>query len=99
MTEKLIPATQLAEDVYCPYAWYLKQHGAEVSQETRLIQAIAWHEQQGRLLAAGDSIAGQHLPRSCLRLSLLLFLVGLVSMNLVLVLQRCFLFWLWCSLH
>ena len=57
MTEKLIPATQLAEYVYCSHAWYLKQHGVQVSQETRAIQAEAnsWHEQQGRSLAAGDS--------------------------------------------
>jgi hypothetical protein len=47
VAEKLIPATQLAEYVYCSHAWYLKQHGVEVSQETRAIQAKAnaWHEQ------------------------------------------------------
>ena len=56
MAEKLIPATQLAEYVFCSYAWYLKQHGVQVSQETSAIkaEANAWHEQQGRLLAAGD---------------------------------------------
>jgi len=56
MSEKLIPATQLAEYVYCSQAWYLKQHGVQVSEEARLIQvqANAWHEQQGRALATGD---------------------------------------------
>jgi hypothetical protein len=45
MSEKLIPATQLAEYVYCSQAWYLKQHGVQVSEETRAIQAEAnaWH--------------------------------------------------------
>jgi hypothetical protein len=54
MAEKLIPATQLAEYVYCSQAWQLKLHGAQVSAETRGIQAQAnaWHEQQGRSLAA-----------------------------------------------
>ena len=57
MSERLIPATQLAEYVYCSHAWYLKQHGVQVSQETRVLQAEAnaWHEQQGRSLATGDS--------------------------------------------
>jgi hypothetical protein len=57
MSEKLIPATQLAEYVYCSQAWYLKQHGVQVSEETRAIQAEAnaWHETQGRSLATGDS--------------------------------------------
>ena len=57
MIEKLIPATQLAEYVYCSHAWYLKRHSIEASEETRAIQAEAhaWHEQQGRSLATGDS--------------------------------------------
>jgi hypothetical protein len=56
MADKLIPATQLAEYVYCSQAWYLKLQGAQVSAETRGIQAQAnaWHEEQGRSLAKGD---------------------------------------------
>ena len=55
MAEKLIPATQLAEYVYCSHAWYLKQHGVPVSQETRVIQAEAGVARAaGRSLAAGD---------------------------------------------
>ena len=59
MAEKLIPATQLAEYVYCSHAWYLKQHGVQVSQETRVIQAEAnaCHEQQGRSLAVRGAIS------------------------------------------
>jgi hypothetical protein len=50
MAEKLIPATQLAEYVYCSQAWHLNLHGAQVSAETRGIQAQAnaWHEEQGK---------------------------------------------------
>jgi hypothetical protein len=33
MAEKLIPATQLAEYVYCSQAWHLKLNGAQVSTE------------------------------------------------------------------
>lgn len=57
MSEELIPATQLAEYVYCSQAWYLKQHGVPVSKETHVIQAEAhaWHEAQGRSLTTGDS--------------------------------------------
>ena len=57
MAEKLIPATQLAEYLYSSQAWYLKLHVAQVSAETRGIQAQAnaWHEEQGRSLAKGDS--------------------------------------------
>ena len=56
MSEKLIPATQLAEYVYCSFAWYLRRRGVEVSRESRAVQAEAhaWHEQQGRSLATGD---------------------------------------------
>jgi hypothetical protein len=56
MAEKLIPATQLAEYVYSSQAWFLKLHGAQVSAETRGIQAQAnaWHEEQCRSLARGD---------------------------------------------
>jgi hypothetical protein len=57
MSENLIPATQLAEYVYCSRAWHLKQRGVPVSKETRVIQAQAnaWHEVQGRSLTTGHS--------------------------------------------
>ena len=58
MKEKLIRATELAEFVYCSKAWHLKYlDGAEVSPEARELQADAnaWHIEQGRSLARGDS--------------------------------------------
>jgi hypothetical protein len=58
MPQKLIPATQLAEFVYCSQAWHLKYvRGAKVSATARDLQmeANAWHVQQGKSLAMGDS--------------------------------------------
>jgi hypothetical protein len=58
MQQKLIPATQLAEFVYCSQAWHLKyEKGAKVSVNARDLQSEAnsWHVQQGRSLAKGDS--------------------------------------------
>ena len=75
MAEKLIPATQLAEYVYCSQAWYLKLHGAQVSGETRGIQAQAnaWHEEQGRSLAKGDSYRWAAYAAALLAVALFLF--------------------------
>jgi hypothetical protein len=75
MSEKLISATQLAEYVYCSQAWYLKQHGVPVSKETRAIQAeaTAWHEQQGRSLATGDSYRWAAYAAALLAVVLFLF--------------------------
>jgi hypothetical protein len=58
MNPKLIRATELAEFVYCSKAWHLKYlDGAEVSPGARELQAEAnaWHIEQGRSLARGDS--------------------------------------------
>jgi hypothetical protein len=58
MKQKLIRATELAEFVYCSKAWHLKYlDGAEVSPVARELQAEAkaWHIEQGRSLARGDS--------------------------------------------
>jgi hypothetical protein len=58
MKQKLIRATELAEFVYCSKAWHLKYlEGAEVSPVARELQAEAnaWHIEQGRSLARGDS--------------------------------------------
>jgi hypothetical protein len=58
MNQKLIRATELSEFVYCSKAWYLKYlDGAEVSPGARELQAEAnaWHIEQGRSLARGDS--------------------------------------------
>jgi hypothetical protein len=75
MAEKLIPATQLAEYVYCSQAWYLKLHGTQVSVETRGIQAQAdaWHEEQGRSLAKGDSYRWATYAAALLAVVLFLF--------------------------
>jgi hypothetical protein len=58
MTRKLIPATELAEFVYCAKAWELKYvRGVEPSSETQRLQVEgnAWHASQGRQLARGAS--------------------------------------------
>jgi hypothetical protein len=58
MKQKLIRATELAEFVYCSKAWHLKHlDGAEVSPMARELQAeaSAWHIEQGKSLARGDS--------------------------------------------
>src|ERR1700751_6487053 len=58
MKQKLIRATELAEFVYCSKAWHLKYlDGSEVSPVARELQAEAnaWHIEQGRSLARGDS--------------------------------------------
>ena len=58
MKQRLIRATELAEFVYCSKAWHLKYvDGAEVSPAARELQAKAnaWHIEQGRSLARGDS--------------------------------------------
>jgi hypothetical protein len=58
MKQKLIRATELAEFVYCSKAWHLKYlDGTEVSPAARELQAEAnaWHIEQGRSLARGDS--------------------------------------------
>jgi hypothetical protein len=58
MKQKLIRATELAEFVYCSKAWHLKYlDGAEVSPMARELQAeaSAWHIEQGKSLARGDS--------------------------------------------
>jgi hypothetical protein len=58
MQQNLIPATELAEFVYCSQAWHLKyERGVKVSETARDLQLIAnsWHIQQGRSLARGDS--------------------------------------------
>jgi hypothetical protein len=55
MARKLIPATELAEFVYCAKAWELKYvRGIEPSSETQL-EGNVWHASQGRQLARGDS--------------------------------------------
>jgi len=58
MTRKLIPATELAEFVYCAKAWELKYvRGVEPSSETQRLQVEgnAWHAAQGRQIARSDS--------------------------------------------
>lgn len=58
MSKRLIPATELAEFVYCAKAWELKYvRGAESSPEAQQLQVEgnAWHAAQGRQLARSDS--------------------------------------------
>ena len=77
MSRKLIPATELAEFVYCAKAWELKHiHGAESSSETQQLQAEgnAWHLDQGRQLARGDSFRWAAFV--ALALAVILFLFG-----------------------
>jgi hypothetical protein len=87
MAEKLIPATQLAEYVFCSQGWYLKLHGAQVSTETRGIQAQAnaWHEEpfprKRRQLPLGSLCR-----RTSCRGAVPLLLAWLVAMIIVLVL-------------
>lgn len=57
VSRKLIPATELAEFVYCAKAWELKYvQKAESSAEARQLQTDgnAWHEVQGQQLARSD---------------------------------------------
>jgi hypothetical protein len=54
----LIPATELADFVYCAKAWELKYvRGVEPSSKTQRLQVEgnAWHASQGRQLAKGNS--------------------------------------------
>jgi len=54
MPRKLIPATELAEFVYCAKAWELKYvRSAESSAEAQQfrVEGNAWHNAQGRQLA------------------------------------------------
>jgi hypothetical protein len=58
MPRKLIPATELAEFIYCTKAWQLKFiECAEPSSEARELQVKGntWHVAQGRALARSDS--------------------------------------------
>jgi hypothetical protein len=76
MKQKLIRATELAEFVYCSKAWHLKYlDGAEVSPEARELQAEAnaWHIEQGRSLARGDSYRLAGLAALMLAIILIVF--------------------------
>jgi hypothetical protein len=58
MTRKIIPATELAEFIYCAKAWQLKFiECAEPSKEARQLQIKGnfWHVAQGEALARSDS--------------------------------------------
>jgi hypothetical protein len=75
MAKTLIPATELAEYVYCSKAWQLKfVQGAESSREARELQAKGneWHVAQGRALARGDSY--RWAAYASLALAVILFL-------------------------
>jgi hypothetical protein len=72
--KKLIPATELAEFVYCAKAWELKYvRGAEPSGEAQQLQVEgnAWHAAQGQQLARGDSF--RWAPFIALVLAVMLF--------------------------
>ena len=59
MPRKLIPATELAEFVYCAKAWELKYvRGSESAAEAQQLQVEgnAWRAAQGRQLARSDSL-------------------------------------------
>jgi hypothetical protein len=76
MTRKLIPATELAEFVYCAKAWELKYvRGVEPSTETQQLQVEgnAWHVAQGRQLARGDSFRWGAIAALALAVILFLF--------------------------
>ena len=76
MKQKLIRATELAEFVYCSKAWHLKYlDGAEVSRMARKLQAeaTAWHVEQGRSLARGDSYRWAGLAALMLAIILIVF--------------------------
>jgi hypothetical protein len=73
---KLIPATELAEFVYCAKAWELKHiRGAEPSSETQQRQAEgnAWQLAQGRQLARNDSFRWAAFVAPALAVILFLF--------------------------
>jgi hypothetical protein len=75
MAKALIPATELAEFVYCAKAWQLKfVEGAEPSSEARELQARGneWHAAQGKALARGDSF--RWAAYASLALAVMLFL-------------------------
>ena len=77
MSRKLIPATELAEFVYCPKAWELKYvRRAEMSAEARQIQSEgnAWHEAQGQQLARSDRFRQAAFVTLTLALLLLFFI-------------------------
>jgi hypothetical protein len=76
MNQKLIRATELAEFVYCSRAWHLKyRDGAEVSPGARELQAEAnaWHIEQGRSLARGDSYRWASFAALMLAIILIVF--------------------------
>ena len=59
MRKKLIPATELADFVYCPHAWEFKYlRGVAPSRQAQQLQVEgnAWHAAQGRVLARSDSL-------------------------------------------
>ena len=76
MARDLIPATELAEFVYCSKAWQLKfVQGAEPSSEAREHQARGheWHTAQGKKLARSDSFRWAALVALALAVILFLF--------------------------
>lgn len=76
MSRKLIPATELAEFVYCPKAWELKYvRRAESSAEARQLQVEgdAWHEAQGQQLTRSDRLRQAAFVVLALAVSLFLF--------------------------
>ena len=76
MKQKLIRATELAEFVYCSKAWHLKYlDGAEVSPVARELQAAAsaWHVEQGKSLALGDSYRWAGIAELMLAIILIVF--------------------------
>jgi hypothetical protein len=59
MRKKLIPATELADFVYCPHAWEFKYlRGVAPSRKAQRLQVEgnAWHAGQGRVLTRSDSL-------------------------------------------
>ena len=75
MAKALIPATELAEYVYCSKAWQLKfVQRVESSSEARELQARGkkWHVAQGKALARCDSF--RWAAYASLALAVILFL-------------------------
>jgi hypothetical protein len=76
MQDKLVRASELAEYVYCSQAWHLRYiKRLEVSPQAKAIQASAtlWHQEQGQLLARGDSYRWAALAALLLAATLFLF--------------------------
>lgn len=76
MPRKLIPATELAEYIYCAKAWQLKFiEAAEPSNEARELQAKGneWHIDQGKSLARGDSFRWAAYVAAALAVILFMF--------------------------